>query len=350
MITLDDLPSYCLKGDSMAEQYQQFLGSRPGLLVEILDQSTTPYRARTEDGFEFFVSADDFRNYYRKEDAPVPQRWRHLITDSETEMIDSGKMAEVLGVVHLFSEAFQDYEKARVFVREAVRSLGDDPNLDVSGLREQMNVRGWNTADVMDEALDRLFHIREDIRLLLLSDSCGVIQFASLSLAPGNGVDAAAEAYDAAASGGVADNAAERKPTGPQTRRAGMKNVEMTVEGDILTLTVDVSKEFGPSKSGKTIIVASTEGNKSVPGRNEKVGLNIYKKEEEKKVAVGRKSSFKNVEMELQGTILKITVILSQEFGPSKSGKTTIIGSTEGNQLVFGRPEKIGLNVYKKID
>ena len=38
-----------------------------------------------------------------------------------------------------------------------------------------------------------------------------------------------------------------------------MKNVEMTVEGTTLTITVNLSKEFGPSASGKTIIIASTE-------------------------------------------------------------------------------------------
>jgi len=58
-----------------------------------------------------------------------------------------------------------------------------------------------------------------------------------------------------------------------------MKNVEMTVEGDILTIKVDLAKEFGPSASGKTIIIASTEGNVSIPDRSEaKVGLNVYKK------------------------------------------------------------------------
>jgi hypothetical protein len=58
-----------------------------------------------------------------------------------------------------------------------------------------------------------------------------------------------------------------------------MKNVEMTVQGNILTIKVDLSKEYGPSSSGKTIIIASTEGNVSVPDRQEvKVGLNVYKK------------------------------------------------------------------------
>jgi hypothetical protein len=57
-----------------------------------------------------------------------------------------------------------------------------------------------------------------------------------------------------------------------------MKNVEMTVEGTILTITVDLTKEFGPSSSGKSIIIASTEGNVSLPNREEKIGLNIYRK------------------------------------------------------------------------
>lgn len=57
-----------------------------------------------------------------------------------------------------------------------------------------------------------------------------------------------------------------------------MKNVHMAVEGTILTITVDLSKEFGPSSSGKTIIIASTEGNVSIPDREEKVGLNVYRK------------------------------------------------------------------------
>jgi hypothetical protein len=56
-----------------------------------------------------------------------------------------------------------------------------------------------------------------------------------------------------------------------------MKNVEMEVDGDKLLITVDLSKTFGPSKSGKTIIIASTEGNQSVPGTDAKIGLNVYK-------------------------------------------------------------------------
>ena len=60
-----------------------------------------------------------------------------------------------------------------------------------------------------------------------------------------------------------------------------MKNVEMTVEGNILTIKIDLTKEFGPSASGKTIIIATSEGNQSIPGAEEKkIGVNVYKRRE----------------------------------------------------------------------
>lgn len=45
-----------------------------------------------------------------------------------------------------------------------------------------------------------------------------------------------------------------------------MKNIDLKQEGKFLVIKVDLTKEFGPSSSGKTIIIASTEGNVSVPG------------------------------------------------------------------------------------
>jgi hypothetical protein len=58
-----------------------------------------------------------------------------------------------------------------------------------------------------------------------------------------------------------------------------MKNCEMKLTGNILTITVDISKDFGKSSSGKSIIIASTEGNVSIPENDEiKIGLNVYKK------------------------------------------------------------------------
>jgi len=63
-----------------------------------------------------------------------------------------------------------------------------------------------------------------------------------------------------------------------QDRRQSVKNIEFSVKGNTLTIIVDLTKEFGPSSSGKTIIIASTEGNFPLPGRSEVVGLNVYRK------------------------------------------------------------------------
>ena len=57
-----------------------------------------------------------------------------------------------------------------------------------------------------------------------------------------------------------------------------MQNITTKVDGQLLTITVDLSKDFGPSKSGKTIIVASSQGNQKVEGGNGAViGLNVYR-------------------------------------------------------------------------
>ena len=56
-----------------------------------------------------------------------------------------------------------------------------------------------------------------------------------------------------------------------------MKNVKMAVVKNMLTITVDLSKTFGPSASGKSILIASTEGNTKIPGQEAiMLGLNVY--------------------------------------------------------------------------
>jgi len=57
-----------------------------------------------------------------------------------------------------------------------------------------------------------------------------------------------------------------------------MKNMNMQLDGNILTITVDLSKEQGRSKSGKTMIIATSSGNKPVEGTDATIGLNIYRK------------------------------------------------------------------------
>ncbi len=58
-----------------------------------------------------------------------------------------------------------------------------------------------------------------------------------------------------------------------------MLNITTAVKGNILTITVDLSKSHGVSGSGKSNIIASTQGNQPVDGKPEvKFGLNVYTK------------------------------------------------------------------------
>jgi hypothetical protein len=58
-----------------------------------------------------------------------------------------------------------------------------------------------------------------------------------------------------------------------------MKNVKMALKGRKLTIEVDLDQEYGKSASGKSIIIASTEGNVDIDGADGvKIGLNVYKK------------------------------------------------------------------------
>lgn len=56
-----------------------------------------------------------------------------------------------------------------------------------------------------------------------------------------------------------------------------MDNVKWEVKDDKLIIEVDLSKEFGLSKSGKTVTIASTKGNQKIEGTDAVIGLNVYK-------------------------------------------------------------------------
>ena len=57
-----------------------------------------------------------------------------------------------------------------------------------------------------------------------------------------------------------------------------MQNVQMKVTGNKLTITVDLTENLGLSASGKTVKIASTGGNKEIPGgKGAIIGLNIYR-------------------------------------------------------------------------
>ena len=56
-----------------------------------------------------------------------------------------------------------------------------------------------------------------------------------------------------------------------------MENVNWEVKDGKLIIDIDLTKESGLSKSGKTITIASTRGNKRIEGTDAIIGLNVYK-------------------------------------------------------------------------
>jgi len=56
-----------------------------------------------------------------------------------------------------------------------------------------------------------------------------------------------------------------------------MENVEWEVKDNKLIIEIDLTKDFGLSKSGKTITIASTRGNQKIEGTDAVIGLNVYK-------------------------------------------------------------------------
>jgi len=59
-----------------------------------------------------------------------------------------------------------------------------------------------------------------------------------------------------------------------------MKNVALKVVGTKLTIEVDLAKTFGDSKSGKSVVIATTGGNVSLADGVHKIGVNVYKDKE----------------------------------------------------------------------
>lgn len=64
------------------------------------------------------------------------------------------------------------------------------------------------------------------------------------------------------------------------TERMNVENIKISVQGNTLVLTVDTSTNLGRSKSGKTTLIASSQGNQKVNigGKEIFIGVNVYEK------------------------------------------------------------------------
>ncbi len=57
-----------------------------------------------------------------------------------------------------------------------------------------------------------------------------------------------------------------------------MRNIKMSRDGNILIIEMDLSEHGRVSGSGKSMSLASTEGNVEIePGSRERIGVNLYR-------------------------------------------------------------------------
>jgi len=55
------------------------------------------------------------------------------------------------------------------------------------------------------------------------------------------------------------------------------KNIVAKINGETLTLTVNLAKNLGPSNSGKSLLIATTRGNRIIPGHKKmRLGLTLF--------------------------------------------------------------------------
>lgn len=153
----------------------------------------------------------------------------------------------------------------------------------------------------------------------------------------------------------LAAAAASLKPT-PKAPEQGIPiglGITSRTEGSILRLDIALTGNFGPSSSGKTRKVASTGGNVTVAG-GLKLGLNVYDPDTTRTIPADRFPETAaltlgaNVNGSLRGGVLSLVIDTSQDLGPSSSGKSRLVASTNGNvTLPLGL--KLGLNCYDPI-
>ncbi|EPY35421.1 hypothetical protein AGDE_02967 [Angomonas deanei] len=140
----------------------------------------------------------------------------------------------------------------------------------------------------------------------------------------------------------------------------GGKNILLEADGAVLTITTDLSKDFGLSSTGKSVTVASTSGNKPLGSSNAFLGLNIFTKSIEARDLSGVSSllgDFTDMGEGCQWRVLedKKTLCIKIDFSTVKereasSGKSFLLACSKGNKPIGSTGIVCGLNCYRPVD
>ncbi len=134
----------------------------------------------------------------------------------------------------------------------------------------------------------------------------------------------------------------ERKP------KPLMDNIKWELQEKKLLIKFDITKEYGKSSSGKTIIVANSHGSKHLKGTELFLGMIAYKYPEKKKVKPKKRREMQNIDITLDDNTVTLSIDTEKDFGPSSTGKSIIVASSRGNRLIEGTDVYVGINIFKK--
>ncbi|MFX0099664.1 MAG: hypothetical protein ACFFCS_08785 [Candidatus Hodarchaeota archaeon] len=130
-----------------------------------------------------------------------------------------------------------------------------------------------------------------------------------------------------------------------------MDNLELNETENILKIKFDNTKEFGLSKTGKTIIVATSRGGRRLHGTGLNFTFTAYKypdsKASENYKPKRKQKEAQNIDVSVEGDMTMMTIDTSKDFGVSASGKSIIIASSRGNKRIEGTNIYYGLNIYR---
>jgi len=132
-----------------------------------------------------------------------------------------------------------------------------------------------------------------------------------------------------------------------------MDNLEVTMNENELELSFDNTMEFGLSKTGKTIIVATSRGGHRINGTDLNFTFSAYKYPDSKATtnykSKKKQKDVQNIAISIAVDITTMTIDMSKDFGTSASGKSVIIASSRGNKRLESTNIYYGLNIYKMM-
>ncbi|RNF26843.1 uncharacterized protein Tco025E_00925 [Trypanosoma conorhini] len=144
-------------------------------------------------------------------------------------------------------------------------------------------------------------------------------------------------------------------PAAEPTPLAGSKNISVAVEGSKLFIYSDLSRDFGVSSSGKSLIIASSSGNKPIGATNAFLGLNLYCKSAEKRRLTEDATSELHemtalgnyCEWRIEGHTLCMVIDFNNVGDKvATTGKSVLLASSGGNKAVGKTGIMCGLNCY----